>query len=65
MAAQEQVLRLRNIRKVIDKEKISAMCRTCGEREKTVAHIVSECKKLTQNEYKNWSHEKVTAIIHW
>ena len=37
----------------------------CGEREETVAHIVSECKKLAENEYKNWSHDKVAAIIHW
>ena len=46
MAAQEQVLRTRNIRKVIDKEKISGMCRMCGEREETVAHIASECKTV-------------------
>ena len=65
MAAQEQTLRTRNIRKVIDKGKISGMCRMCGEREETVADIVSECKKLTQNEYKNWRHDEVAAIIHW
>ena len=65
MAAREQALRTRNIRKVIDKEKISGMCRMCGEREETVAHIVSECKMLAQNEYKNWRHDKVVAIIDW
>ena len=31
MATQEQALRTRNIRKVIDKEKIGGMCRMCGE----------------------------------
>ena len=46
MAAQEQALRTRNIRKVIDKGKISGICRMCGEREETVAHIVSECKTV-------------------
>ena len=35
------------------------------EREETVAHIVPECKKLVQNEYKNWRHDKVAARIHW
>ena len=65
IAAQEQALRTRNLRKVIDKEKISGMCRMCGEREETVAHIVSECKKLVQNEYKNWRRDKAAAIIHW
>ena len=65
MTAQEQALSTRNIRKVIDKEKISGMCSMCGESEEIVAHIVSECKKLAQNEYKNWMHDKVAAIIHW
>ena len=64
MAAQEQTLRTRNIRKVIDKEKISGMCRMCGEREETAAHIVSECNNLAQNEYKNWRHDKVATIMH-
>ena len=53
MTAQEQALRTRNIRKVIDKEKNSGMCRMCGERKETVAHIVSECKERAQNECKN------------
>ena len=35
------------------------------EREETVAHIVSECKMLAQNEYKNWRHREVVGIIHW
>ena len=64
MAAQEQALRTKNIRKVIDKEKINGKCRMCGERE-TVARIVSESINLAQNEYKNWRHDKVAAIIHW
>ena len=41
------------------------MCRMCGEREETMAHIASECKRLVQNEYTNWRHDKVAAIIHW
>ena len=40
-------------------------CVECVGREKTVAHIVSECKKLAQNEYRNWRHDKVAAIIYW
>ena len=65
MAAQEQALRTRNVRKVIDKENINGMSRMCGEREETVAYIVCECKRLAQNEYKNWRHDKVVAIIYW
>ena len=37
----------------------------CGERKEIVVHIVSKCKKLAQNGYKNWRHDKVAAIIHW
>ena len=41
------------------------MCRLCGEREETVSHIVAECKKLAQKEYKMWRHDKVGQVIHW
>ena len=40
MAAQEQALRTRNIRKVTDKEKIRGMCRMCGERENCGSHCL-------------------------
>ena len=36
------------------------MCRLCGEREETVSHIATECKKLAQKQYKNWRHYQVT-----
>ena len=41
------------------------MCRLCGEREETVTHITTECKKLAQNQYKSWRHDKVAQAIHW
>ena len=41
------------------------MCRLCGEREETASHIVAECKKLAQREYKMWRHDKVGQVIHW
>lgn len=31
----------------------------------TISHIVSECKSMTQNEYKKWRQDKVTIIIPW
>ena len=49
----------------IDKEDISPICRLCGEREETLAHIVSECKTLAQKQYKHWRHDKVAQVIHW
>ena len=65
MAAQEQATRTRSIRHHIDKENISPLSRSCGEREETVAHVVSECKVLAQNQYKKWRHDTICQIIHW
>ena len=33
-------------------------------REEMVARIVPECKKLAQNKYKNWRHDRVALIMH-
>ena len=65
LAAQDQALRTRWIMKNIDKEDVQDKCRLCGERDETVAHIVSECKQLAQNEYKKCRHDKVAAMLHW
>ena len=65
IAAQEQSLRTRSIQYRIDKSETSPMCRLCNQREETVAHILSECQVLAQNQYKNWRHDKVAQIIHW
>ena len=35
-----------------------------GERSETVSHIVSECSKLAQKEYKG-RHGNVSKYIHW
>ena len=65
MAAQEQAIRTRSIKHHIDKENISPLCRICGEREETVAHLISECKNLAQKQYKQWRHDKIAQVIHW
>jgi len=65
MAAQEQATRTRATRHRIDKENISPMCRLCGDREETVAHIVSECRVLAQTQYKKWRHDTICQVIHW
>ena len=65
MAAQEQAIRTRSIRHCIDKENISPFCRLCGERDETVAHLVTECKTLCQTQYKKWRHDKIAQVIHW
>ena len=37
---------------MIDVEGISPMSGMCGEREETISHVVTECKKLALKEYK-------------
>ena len=39
------------------------MCRICGERVEIVQHVICECKKLVQREYKS-RHDTVTKLVH-
>jgi len=64
MAAQDQALPTNAIKVKIDKEEGETMCRMCKNREETVKHIISECSKLAQLEYKR-IHDKVAGAVHW
>ena len=64
MAAQDQALRTNSIKRVIDKQNVSAKCRICGEVDYTISHIVQECKKLAQKQYRCWRHDNVAQVIH-
>ena len=48
----------------IDKTQQNSRCRLCGDRDETVNHIISECSKLAQKEYKTW-HDWDDKVIHW
>ena len=63
MTAQEQAIRTKYIRKVIDKGDIDPKCRMCGERDETVAHILAGCKM--QRHDKSWRHDRVAQALHW
>ena len=63
-AAQEQALRTNYTKNKIDKTSENPLCRMCGERGETVQHIIYECKKLTQREYKR-RHDTVAKLVHW
>ena len=63
IAAQDQTLRSNHRKAKVEKSTIS-MCRLCKEKEETVSHIVSECSKITQTEYKK-RHDRVATTIHW
>ena len=38
-------------------------CRLCGDRDKTINHIINECSKLAQKKYKT-RHDWVDKVIH-
>ena len=54
-----------SIRKRIEGEDISPLCRKWGELEETISHIVTECKKLAQKEYEGWRQDQVGKCVHW
>ena len=64
VAAQDQALRTNYRKAKIEKNACSSLCRMCKERDETVSHIVSECPKLAQTEYKG-RHDRVAAAVHW
>ena len=63
-SAQEQSLRTNYTKFYIDKTVDSPLCRLCGEKGESIGHIVSECTKLAQREYKR-RHDNVARYIHW
>ena len=64
MAAQDSVIRTNHIKARIDKTQYNNKCRLCGDRDETINHIISECSKLAQKEYKA-RHDWVGKVIHW
>ena len=62
-AAQEQAIRTYYVKYHIDKSVDSPSYRMCGETGKTISHIVSECSKLAQREYKRWQ-DNVARMVH-
>ena len=65
IAAQDQALYTRNMRKTAYGENVDSTCRVCGYADETVAHIVAQCQKLAQKEYKQMRHGNVAKLIHW
>ena len=52
IAAQDNAIRTNHIKARIDKTQQNSKCRLCGDRDETINHIISECSKLAQQEYK-------------
>ena len=52
ITAQDNAIRTNNIKGRIGKTQQSGKCRLCGDRNETINHMISECSKLAQKEYK-------------
>ena len=63
-SAQEQAIRTNYVKYHIDKSLASPSYRMCGETGETISHIVSECSKLAQREYKR-RHDNISRMVHW
>ena len=64
IAAQNNAIRTNHIKARIDQMQQNSKCRLCGDRDETINHIISECSKLAQKEYKI-RHDWVSKVIHW
>ena len=64
IAAQDNAIRTHNIKARIDKMQQNSKCRLRGDWDETINHIISECSKLAQKEYKA-RHDWVGKVIHW
>ena len=64
IAAQDSAIRTNHIKARIDKTQQNSKCRLCGDRDETINHMISECSKLAQREYKarlDW----IGKVVHW
>ena len=64
MAAQEQAVRTNLVKVKIDKTQEDSTCRMCGKADESINHLLSECSKMAQKEYKR-RHDWIGRKIHW
>ena len=64
IAAQNNAIRTHHIKGRKDKTQQNSKCKLCSDRDETINHIISECSKLAQKEYKS-RHDWVGKVIHW
>ena len=64
IAAQDNAIRTNHIKARIDKTQQNSKRRLCSDWDETINHIISECSKLAQKEYKA-RHDWVGKGIHW
>ena len=64
IGAENNAIRTNHIKIWIDKTQQNCKCGFCGDRDETTNHIISECSKLAQKEYKT-RYYWVSKVIHW
>ena len=62
IAVRNNALRTNHIKSRIDTTQQNHRCRLCNDRYETINHIISECRKLPQEEYKT-SNDCVSKLI--
>ena len=65
VAVQDQAQCTKNLRNAVYGENVESICCVCSAADETFAHIVSECSKLTQKEYKQVRYDNVVKMLHW
>ena len=63
IASRDNAIRINHIKVRIDKTQQNSKCRLCSDRDETINHIISECSKLAQKEYKA-RHDWFGRVIH-
>ena len=63
IATENNAVRTNHIKARRDKTQQNRKCRLCGDGDETINHIISECSKLAQKEYKT-RHDWVGKLIH-
>ena len=61
-SVQEQTIQTNYVKHKIDKTAQSPLCRMCDKKSETISHIVSECGKLAQKEYKR-RHDASLEVV--
>ena len=63
ITAQNNAIRTNQIKARIDKTQQNSKCRLCGGRDETINHMIGECSKLAEKEYKI-RYDWVGKVIH-
>ena len=64
LIAAQDAIRTNHIKARIDMTQQNSKCRLCGDWDETINHLIRECSKLAQKEYKT-RHDWVGKVIHW